>query len=360
MAIKRICYWTEKREHVRIANAFTERNGVQQLIICPSFVRPDITNIKKRKYHSAAIFKMQIKTYRPNIVCLSNQSEAWIGKFRKYGMKVAFIHHGEHDLVTEGNKSDLEQWLQYDIIFTGTRGFKTIMSDAGYKNKPIIVTNALPQYDTLYNCIKNNKKNRIEIEARCPGVKKIITLFGHSMGKAIFAAANKHFYDTIFMLKDLAEKNNWLIIVKPKKDDVSWCLNNMVITKQLPEEYIKKFDEIKNSKHVYFVSYAADPYVFHCSDAILCTGRSTTHIEACLSKVPLGLIGFDNYIIDTLNIASVGAANIFTNPDSFENDLKQLLQDVDMKNKQDVYIKKVGLTFDGKMHERLVDALLKL
>jgi len=357
MPLKKICYWIEKREHVRIVSAFEKMRNIDQFVFCPSFIRPKIP-IAVRKYNDAMGFKGLIKRYKPDVITLSNPSEGWMEKFKKYGIKTAFIHHGIHDMVTSGNFVNLEQWKAFDIIFTGTNSFKKILEQNGINVN--VVTNTLPQLDVLYDRIMKRNMYRKQISKKNPGATKIITLFGHPMGKKAFAQNNKIYFDIVFKLQELAEKYNWLVIVKPKKDDTNIYAEKAALNGDIPADYFKRYCDINKSKYIDIVSYASDPYVYFCSDAMICTGRSTAHIEAALARIPLGLIGFGDFVIDTLDAAKCGAGYIFKNQDNFENELLDLINNKDMAQKQKEYINSLGLKFDGKMHERLVDELIKL
>lgn len=363
----KIMYHFTKREHVRVFEPFKPINGLDQVTCAPQFIPTGSLSLPHLKYDISRHFKIPLKLRRPNIVAQCNNSTTWHKKFKKYGMKSVFIGHGVWDnspINTKRTSSKI--WHHYDLLCGGILNFKSLLINNAGIAKDKIVLNALPQFDVLYDRVKNTKKYR-KVILGSSSYTKIIVLFGHNNSKKDFQANSIDFYESAIRIAKIASDNGWLLVVKPKKETtISFIQAKASAGTPWATSLMGKFMALYNNKNVIFESQFSDPYQYiAASDMVVVAGRSTIEIEACLANRPLIIVRtsdneFAEY--DSLGTITSGAA---THVDNIEK-LSTVIIDTagstnsDQMNKQDAFIKTLGLSFDGKHHIRVLRAMRKL
>ena len=363
----KIMYHFTKREHVRVFESFQPIKDTPQIICTPSFISAPSLNLTQIKYDISDHFKMALKDVRPSVVVQCHNSSTWHKKYKKYGIHTVYIGHG----VWDGSPTNVKRsfhpfWSQFDMLIGGIPNFKKFLVENGGVHPDKIVLNALPQFDVLYDRVKNLHQHRESILKGHPA-SKIVVLFGHKNGREDFLANSVDFYHSAIRLAKLAEANGWLLVIKPKKETTFSFIKIKARKKEAwAVDCLDEFMALLKNPWVRFVGPFGDPYPYIASaDAMVISGRSTIELEACLAQRPLVIVRtVDNTLAgnDTLKTIENECAYHVDSIDKLDTVMPVAVDSANTGQLQNQakLVSDLGLTFDGKHYLRAVKAIRRL
>jgi hypothetical protein len=180
---------------------------------------------------------------------------------------------------------------------------------------------------------------------------------------------NEDFYRSAILLANMAEKYNWLLVIKPKKSTVSAFISRV---SEIDDEQYDWAREIKDEylslgkrDHVSFISPDQEAYRYFCTDAIISTARSSIEIEAALARKPLVIIYTNSNDVvgdDVHETLKYDAAYLVDDLNMLES--KVLLavngNNAEITENQKKFTEYLKMSCDGKAHDRIIEAALKL
>lgn len=362
---KRIMYHFMKREHVRVFEPFKPEKDIKQIICTPNFIPVRGSSLPHYKYDIDYHFKFSLKKHRPNVVVQCHNSGTWHTKMKKYGMKIVYVGHGVWDASPANVKRSFsETWANFDLLLGGIHNFRTLLMNNANVPSEKIVLNALPQFDVLYDRVQQRDEHRRALLENSPAYK-IVAMFGHKYGRSDFIAHSVDFYSSVVKLARLAEKNNWLLVVKPKKENTfSFIEQKAKDNEPWAVGVIDEFMSLRESPHVKFAAPFGDPYpLIAATDVVILSGRSTIELEACLANKPLIIVRVADNVFaggnDNLDTIKNNCAYHVDNLDVLD---EVVLTAVNSDNatqlqNQNAHTANLGLTFDGKHHQRALKAI---
>jgi len=365
----KILYWISSGGDKRVILPFSKRDDVCQAIAMQKGISKSGLKITPIYQHLSDNIFGAIKRANPDAFVQCNTSKPIHNELKKWGIKHIYVHHGiwaESPNNTERVSGSF--WEDFDLLCGATPRFKKIFRENSNADTQI-VTNTLPQLDLLYSALQDQKniRDRILKQSKNPNAEKIISFFGHNCENRVSVNPfNEGYYRTAINLAKLAEKNNWLLILKPKRIRVDKFLSNVAEdwAKEIRDDYLA----IKNSPYVYMVHPTSEAYEYFCADVIVSSARSTIEIEALLADKPLVRIWTPTFDVDDdyykfeHGILESGAAYILDDMNKIEEVMLQAIayDDEEIKKNRLEFIKRTEITLDGKAHERVVEAICNL
>ena len=346
--IKILYYSNCEKMGLRTFSFLKDLDGFDQTICACNSIKIGRLNNKCINVHSDNDLINVIKRNRPDVLVVVDKFEK-IEKVKKLGSKIVFAAHGE---VVMGKMMG-PYWNQFDLVCLGRAQTKGLFND-GIKK---IVTNALIQYDTLFNAMELNKKEQ--------GRRKAITIFGPKIKNSeLRTPYAKLFYESIKILIEICKKYDWNLVIRPKHKNYDVMFGNIC-----PKNDFLRIKDLKDSR-ISVVEDDRNPYECFLSDVLISVSpRSTVEIESALLNKPLIKICSKNILskmFDAHNVYgthSLGAA-IFV--EDINSDLENVafqtmnFENIDLKNNQNKFVKYLGITFDGKAHERMIGAIREI
>jgi predicted Fe-Mo cluster-binding NifX family protein len=335
----RILYHVDSADHFRIVGLLDKIKGVEQEIICPSTFKRCHSIIKKIPCSSGKQMKEHVQKFGPDVLVVSSAGSGMVKYCSNLGIKIVYAPHGFVDRVSDKNKviaSRKGYWEYFDLIFVANKEHKILFENSGLVLKAEIVVGVIPHLDKIY-------KEKLSATT-IPG-KIVIPM--HKTGSNLFMPFNDILFNSIRMGSMLAKENNWDLFVKPKKS-IGHKVRSIILK-----------DKCKN---VHLLPYLSSPYEHFCSaNAIICSARSSIHIESCLLGVPLGILADKSgYVDDTFNTMDFGASiPIRTDTvDNMREDMFNLLGS-NMKDEQKSFCDSMGLVLDGKHGSRFQKKIIQ-
>lgn len=307
-----------------------------------------------------------LRHFKPDAVVFPDGSKFASG-IKSGGFRLVFAGHGEW-AKTPKNIEEVNggYWKQYDLLCSGMRQFKDLfVGIPEYKNK--ILTNALLQYDSLYKIMGRQHlyRNDFLSKHKIKNPTKILTIFGPKITESdIHTPHNEFFYRSCIKLAELAERNNWLLIIKPKRNRMFDFLQTRAKKKvKWAQEVINDFRALKNNSRVVFVDLKTTPYTLFFADLLITFSRSNLEIEAALTNKPIVKIHADTDLnVSNYNVYGTGDFDAAYDVNDLtkleETVVGALVSDNSMLfQNQRRFVQHLGLLFDGKAHERMLNAI---
>jgi len=377
----KIAYIMLDHAYKRVFQSFVDDKRAEQIFVAKP---PVITNkIIPEDYNDCGISKkIFISNYgdiqtcinkmNPDVYVQSDLSDIHKSIKLPPMCKRVFIHHGLDsskrmlDIAVKYNLlSGLKNsWGGFDMYCGASNNFTPWLNGLGIKDNNKIILDALPQLDLVYNKDYNVYRGPFLAFKKLPNVEKIILFFGQRCGGGEYVTYNKGNFDILFELERLAIQNNWLILAKPRngfKKTMNFLTNN-----EAKYSWIKKYKElyskIQQSSRIHFISTNTHPYYYYFADVIVSVGLSSVEIEAAAARKPLVVYkpDGDDLCPDGMRSVEFGVAYQSKQPSDIENAIFLAINDNKLLAKQEEYIKQIGITHDGKMHERALNAILRL
>jgi hypothetical protein len=368
----------------RVFASFKQVSGIQQTIAAPpplpttravTETYADCGLKDVRIFRNPQELQHIVSKIQPNIYTQADLSVLHSKMRLPAGCKRAMFHHGMLAMktphVTEilGLAEDShKKWKVFDLFFGDTIKYKYWLNRIGINDNSKIILDTLTQLDVVYDNIKYCNKFR-DSTIRLSGVKnpnKIVLFFGSRVGDRFdYKPFSIDYFDTLFTLHDLAVKNNWLILVKPK-----WSFKKIInilksLEKEFPwaREYAQKYASMQNKKNILYITTNSHPYGYFFSDVIVTSGSgSTLELEAAVAKKPIVIYrpdkeGFTDFFwSDPYHSIRNGAAFWAKSKNDIETCI-EMADSVSITDAQDSYIKNMGITNDGKAYIRALDAM---
>lgn len=260
-----------------------------------------------------------------------------------------------------------KKWNTMDLYCGAAEPDKFWLDNIGIKNKPIVL-DTLTQLDILYNNESYKKfKNGVVNISGVKSPNKIILFFGNRVGeREDYALYNKDYFDTLFELNRLSKLNNWLILVKPKSGfkKMMSILGTMESKFSWIKEYSKKYREIQKETNLFFITTNSHGYGYFFADVILSSGSgSTVEVDAAAAKKPAVIYKPDKdewtdpEWVDPLYSVKNNAVFVAKNVADISDCIDNAINDKMLPSRQELYLKNIGLTHDGKAYMRVINAI---
>jgi hypothetical protein len=381
--MKKILYAITSLAHKRAIQSFLPRKDVEQLIVGPKanivdgMVKEDysimgIQNIKN--YNDASDFQKIVNDFCPDFYIQPDMSPMQHKIKLPSLCRRIYVSHGmvgRHvKNMVHKNKWDVSVWKGCNLYCGATKIFEDWVEYAAKVNKSSIILNAIPQFDVLYNLKNKNNdtlKDNIFRSMKNDRFKSILFFGGFCCKDRVdFLEHNEDYFKTCAELEKLAEKNNWLILVKPRQ--VYGQINEFLIKHQKnwngwTKKYIDFYNRIQKSKYLKFINTSCGIENYYLiSDAIIINGCSTMEVESYILKKPLIIVNSNTQSISYNSFSNDEDSTAYRVSDfsKLEGHIQMALyprQD-DMEIKRQALLKSYELEIDGKMHERIINKIL--
>jgi len=368
--MEKIVYVLTSNAHRRVFETLVPISGIEQLVVGP---QPTITSgIVPEDYSD---FRIGIKTYRnisemnkiidnfsPNIYVQSDLSSAH--KIRS-GCKRVLAHHGAIGNHVVGMASKISPntgvWKGFDLYCGANNEFIRLVQSFNGSDSNITV-NASPQFDIIYNKEYYESYRKMVLGKIGFSGDKVICYVGFCCKDRIdFDDHNEDYFKTVINLEEIASRNNWLIMVKPRQ--TYGAMMKFLRSHNWGKKYISKYSEIQKSKFLHFITTTGHIYRYFFANAFIINGSSTVELEVCATNKPLIIARTHNSAakkFDPYMSVNAGAAELITNQDDLEKSISENLNRHDREREQNKLLNYHGITFDGNMHKRLQDSIIEL
>jgi hypothetical protein len=128
-----------------------------------------------------------------------------------------------------------------------------------------------------------------------------------------------------------------------------------------------RYLKIKGGRHLKFLSYDDDPYEYLFSDVVITSARSTIEVEASLIRKPMIRIWMpkpepnETQLSYEYGAMDFDASYLVRDIGKLEEIIVRALGDnKGLNENQRRFIEYLGITFDGKAHDRFLDAICKV
>jgi hypothetical protein len=368
----KVLYWVSTESHKRMCVPMVECNDIEQAIVLPTSVPQN--NIKLKKIYKYThpnldgVIKI-IDKFKPDAFVQYTSSRYFVKPIKKRGIKHCFSAHGVWPDKSYNNRKIVADpfFQNFDLFLGANTGFKDTLRTYA-KTKAMIATDALTQFDILYN--NSTRRDKIVKEiiraSGKPKAEKVITLFGHKLSTKTdnLAPYDFGYYRTMVELAEIAKRHNWLIVVKPKGGEdrvyIKSSKAGWINEDRVRERYLKLSKDIK------FLKHDDDPYKYLLSDVVITSARSTIEVEAALVKSPTIRIWTprpkpnERQLSYEYGAIDFGAVNLVKDISKLEDTIISLLDKNELCDNQNKLIEHHGITFDGKAHIRFLDAIRKI
>jgi hypothetical protein len=349
----------------RVYEPFLPYPGVQQAIVSPGGSYGVSRVFGCSAENPSPGIANAIEKFKPTVLTQCDLSKCTIPLVKKYRLKHVFINHGfwPRSPNNMGRFKD-KFWETFDLFCGATHVLQEIFDKS--EKKMNIATNALPQFDTLYNKTRDPNTSRKKLMEKYGAFDAgaVITLFGNIKGRVSLMPFNRGYYETAIELGKLAKRNKWLVLIKTKtkgpEEYLSACKDGWV--KSIRPEY----NRLKSNEYVRFVDIQSSPYELFCSDIIINSARSTVDIEASLVRKPLIRVWLqtqeldDNILSYETGVLDFGAAHLLKDIGDLESMVCECLDENKLADKQEKFVNSLGIIFDGKAYTRVLDAIKEL
>lgn len=379
----RMLYCLTSLAHKRVFQSFVEELNHEYLVVGPKSIIFDgivpedysefgIKNIYQ--YNSIKEIQKKVNEFCPDFYLQADISPIQKNINLPKTCKRIYVSHGLIPNYAANIYKELEfkrgSWGGCNLYCGGTNIFyKWIKFAAGVSDKNILL-NAIPQLDIIFNIQKKSKelyRNNIIKHTKNPNASCVLFFGGFCCKDRIdFLHHNEDYFKSCIELEKLASKNNWLVFVKPRQtyeDTMGFLIRHKNNWGGWTKKYIHEYARIQNSKYMYFIKTSGGlHYYYHISDVMLINGCSTIEIEAYALGKPL--------IIINSNLASIGSDSFDTKSDAAhriddfskleDNIIRAIENPTEKLEGQEAVIRRLGLTIDGSMHNRVYKKLLEL
>jgi len=364
----KILYWVSDANHERIFSMFKEDDRFIQAMGMHNHISEEnlhIEEIYKYRKISNGIVKI-IDEFKPDVFIQADGHKVARKFLKKRKVKHVYLNHGMWAKSPNNLfRAKDEFWQEFDIFCGLTDNMKTILKRAKHTRIP---KNTMIQFDTLYEIEKNSAQHRKDILQRVnPDATKIIMMFGHeTTNRESLNPSHEEYYTSAVRLAELAQKNNWILCIKPKgSNSIEYLCSLATQQWAWAAELVDKYEVLKANPNVLMLHEAEDQYKFICgSDVIVSSARSTVEIEAILVDKPLVRLcaerndttePFEHGILDA------GVAYVAKNTDDVEKMITLSLEgELEFVDNRKAFIKSLGIKFDGKAVQRTFSSIIEM
>jgi hypothetical protein len=368
----KVVYYVHSLAHKRVLESFSDVDGMEQTIVAP---KPIITsNVIPEDYRD---FKIK------NIVTYSNNNDAnrLIQKISPDvvaqtttgnivnipgGSKKVYISHGMigNHVKAMSKRGTAKTWHGFNLYCGSTPIFKEWIEHAT-GNKQNILLNSFPQFDLLYDDYVKEYKDDVINTTRNNSPAKTILFCGFCCkDRADFKLHSEDYFSTAVELERISRKHNFLIFMKPRHSfsrTVEFLKQNARRWSWTPSQ-VQSYVDIKNSKHIHFITTNSHIYRYYFADLVVCNGCSTAEIEACILNRPLVLtrtkVKKEEY--DPFSTVSSGAGVQVSDINNLEGVVLDSFNGDSHIIKQNELLKSNNIVVDGKAHKRIQRGIMSL
>lgn len=354
--MKKIVYFIDSESHYKVFEPFI-KNPCSNFLICPGLKYRNINNAWV--YESEKHAKNILNNIKPDVFVQSRGKSALHSFLDNNNIKKVLIGHGvstNSEKVAQLIKNSSKVYNSYDMICAGTQKYdkEPYLRNTSLKDDQIQVT-GLSQFDTLFDIMKKTKRK-----------EKSILFAG---GFMLFREGEKYrpreeYYKYILYLSNMCSINGWNLIIKPRADDINILKN---INEGWAKEYVEMYKKLLKNGNIKLVDAGSNIYDYFYSSMVIIDGWSTLEIEACLANIPLIIIderkNTNDKDSDFIGSVSSGAARLV----DCLRDLDETIVELENKKVENIMfegqnklISDLGIKFDGKTADRIVEAIERL
>lgn len=303
---------------------------------------------------------------QPDLAPIHNTVFGSIGGYKRVYVSHGMIGNHVKDLM-KVETFNTSVWHGLDLYCGATKIFAEWIKYVAGVGDDKILLNTLPQLDILHNSdYYESYREQVMKKTKCPDAKKVIMFMGFCCkDRHDYKAHNADYFRTAIELGRIAKQNDWLVMIKPRQthDEMLKFLQTHAWGKQ----FISEYKALHSNNNVHFIGPAATHiYRYYFADAFVFNGCSTAEIEVCAIRKPLFLVRTDLKCLqsgyDPYSTVSSGAAMSIPDTCELEHDLLEHFSNgkFHWPEKQKALIDKMGISFDGRMYERIQNRLKEL
>lgn len=381
--MKKILYVMTSLSHKRVFESFEGRDDCAQLALGPrskvttGLVPEDYSDfkIKVQEYDKISQIQDTVNTFKPDVYVQADLSDTHKKVKLPAGCKRVYVSHG---MVGNHVKSIIkkaafrtEVWKGCDMYCGATSVFSDWVQHTAGVSEDKILLDALPQLDIIHNPdYYNSYRHKVLSKLGFADDTKVILFAGFCCKDRFdFDDHNQDYFGTAVHLAKWAKDNGYLLMIKPRHTHDK--MMKFLKSHKWGKQYLSSYPKILKNKNVHFITTTGHIYRYFFADAIVVNGCSTVEIEACAIKKPLFLSRtaipeIDKMkmpVYDPYNTESYGAGTRCVDYYELDHCLDTTLGGSDMyhnPNKQEALIKHMGISFDGQMHNRVQDKLVRI
>jgi len=375
--MKRTIYVMTSLSHKRVFETFEPRTDMEQMILGPmpkitgiptGIVPEDYSDFKIKNikcYWNRKEMQDAVDKFKPDIYVEASLPVAR-GIRLPSGCKKVYVSHGMVGNHVKGiiKKAgfDTSAWKGNDLYCGATNVFADWIKHVAKVGDDKILLNALPQLDILYDSdYYNSYRKKVLNKTKNPDAEKIILFVGFCCkDRYDFNDHNEDYFRTAIELEKIARQHNWLVMIKPRH--TYDAMVRFLKGHAWGRKYLKPYADIQNSKHLHFITTTGHIYRYFFADAFVTNGTSTVEVEACSMKKPLFVVQTHLTGPDAYDMVKNGAAMPIPDLFELEHDLTEYFDKgrFHWPNQQEKRIVDMGISFDGKMHNRIQNKLARM
>lgn len=340
--------------------SYKDRDDIIQTMVAPRQVENTMFNISNIVYYdSVSQISRLIKRIRPNVLLQTSTSfEGYSERFFARPTKKVFVSSGlyadcksvERELFRERKKFKV-----FDLIVVSSQREKNMFECTRIPKEKIMV-HSLPQFD-LINKEAAYRQKRAVLSYIKFVPEKIVLFAGERFSAGEDIRRVKDTYDTIIILSQLAEKNNWVVLIKPKNHMMTNFIQNNA--QEFSNDYLSKFVKAISSKNVKILNVEDVIYYYFFSDVIVDNGGSTVGMEACIANRPFVSVS-DRQTYEEMDIHSTlsSGCGIRSDIENIEHSIYKALNE-HSATKQNKFLDSIGLKREKNSAQKLVDFIIE-
>lgn len=264
----------------RFAKAFVSYSGKSHTLVVPTIAKHIYFNSENVLYYKdIGHLKKILWQNKPNL-CVFSSTKIDLS-FTPRRCKKVFIAPGFYSCSKMYRRSLFrarKRFKVFDYIILASEREYNLFKDLRIST-PVLVK-SLPQFDLLSNeylerC-KNNVLKNISFKP-----SKIVLFAGERYSRSEKVDRVRDNYDTLIKLSKLSIIKNWLIVIKPKS-------NNMMefLQANYPNSYVEKLFNSISSRNIWMLPYDDLFYPYFFADIIVDNGASSVAVESCIAGRP--------------------------------------------------------------------------
>lgn len=361
-------YMLSSISHQRVFESFNNNND--NLVVGPKPDSPEnhYGRMKMRNiccYQNPGEVQKIINKFGPDYFIQADFSNLTRGIKLPSKCKRIYVSHGmvgRHvkDMVRK-DKWNMDLWRGCDLYCGATGVFKDWIDYVSPGSNVLI--NAIPQLDTVFGLRGLDTKRSVG----CDG-KTTIFFGGFCCRDRIdFNDHNEDYFKTCIELERIASRNGWLILIKPRqvyKKMYEFLTTHKSHWGGWTKQYIEPYAKIQSSPFVKFIGTSCGLSTYYAaSDVMVINGCSTIEVESYALGKQLVIVNTKKDAIGEFAFTDEKDDTCFRvkNMSDLECNINQaLLNPRDKLSNQALFLSKVGITVDGKMHKRVIDRVCGL
>lgn len=374
--MRKVLYVVTSPSHKRAFESFVERPDLDQMVAGPpplineGIVPEDYSDFKIKKikfYKGLKELQAIVDKFKPDVFVQASLPCAK-GLKLPSGCKRVYVSHGMVGNHVKGMIKaagfDTSVWKGCDL-YCGVWDsvFSEWIKHTAKVDQDKILLDAMPQLDILHDkTYYESYRERVLKHTGNPNPDKVILFAGFCCKNRLdFAEHNENYFETVLALEKLAKKNNWLVMVKPRH--TLDAMIKFLKSQKWGKKYVEPYHKIQTSKNLHFITTSGHIYRYFFADCIVVNGCSTIEIEAIVLRKPLVIVrtrskdSYDPYNTVHYNASWKVEEDILEN---INTSVDVGIQYAPENKAYDELLSDMGITFDGKAHSRVQEALVKL